>query len=352
MHFYPLMNNSINTAIRVIRSLIFSEKPNYVIAFIDGRCNMYCSFCCHAAKAVRTSPEMSAEQWGYILEGCNSLLQLTITGGEPFVRRDVKEVIESIIISSGVPRVSIRTNGFYKELIKETVVYLLEKFPQTNFTLCISLDGPEKIHDQVRDFKGSYSKALETIDALVELRDKNDNFILRLDSILTDDNKGYMEDFLAETESWPIDYHGIILVRDVPSKIQEGLKDLYSKLSDQQMNRASKKWSSAIDGKLLRTLRIDTLDKIGNDETITPCHAGGRLVEIFPDGVVRGCEVAKLWDISEIGNVNADRIKLVDVLKSREAKDFRKLARTCTCTFECASTVNVAYDISKWKNLI
>jgi len=346
------MNNSTNTAIRVIRSLIFNEKPNYVIAFIDGRCNMHCSFCCHAAKAVRASPEMSAEQWGYIFEGCKSLLQFTITGGEPFVRNDVKEVIESIIISSGVPRVSIRTNGYYKDRIKEDVVYLLEKFPQTDFTLCISLDGPEEIHDRVREFEGGYAKAIETIDELVESRDKNGNFILRLDSVLTDDNKEYMEDFLAETESWPIDYHGIILVRDVPSKVQEGLKGLYSKLSDQQGNHASKKWSNAIDGKLFRALRIDTLDKIGNDETITPCHAGGRLVEVFPDGVVRGCEVEKLWNISEIGNVNTDKIRLIDVMKSREAEDFRKIAKTCTCTFECANAVNAAYDISKWKNLI
>ena len=346
------MNNIINTSIRVIRSLILNEKPNYVIAFIDGRCNMHCSFCCHAAKAVRESPEMSAEHWGYIFEGCKSLLQLTITGGEPFVRNDVKEVIESIIRSSGVPRVSIRTNGYYKERIKEAVVYLLEEFPQTNFTLCVSLDGLEEIHDQVRGFEGGYAKALETIDELVESRDKNGNFILRLDSVLTDDNREYMEDFLAKTESWPIDYHGIILVRDVPSKVQEGLRDLYSKLSDLQMNRASKKWSNMIDGKLFRALRIDTLDKIGNDKTIMPCHAGGRLMEVFPDGVVRGCEVEKLWDVSKIGNVNTDKIKLVDVLKSREAKDFRKLAQTCTCTFECANAVNVAYDISKLKNLI
>lgn len=313
---------------------------------------MHCSFCCHAAKVVRASPEMSAEQWGYIFEGCKSLLQLTITGGEPFVRNDVKEVIESIIRSSGVPRVSIRTNGYYKERTKEAVVYLLEEFPQTNFTLCISLDGPEEIHDQVRNFEGGYAKALETIDELVESRDTNNNFILRLDSVLTDDNREYMEDFLVETESWPIDYHGIILVRDVPSKIQEGLKGLYSKLSDQQANRASKKWSNAIDGKLFRALRIDTLDKIGNDEAITPCHAGGRLVEVFPDGVVRGCEMEKLWGISEIGNVNSDKIRLIDVMKSREAEDFRKFAQTCTCTFECANAVNAAYNISKWKNLI
>ena len=76
------------------------------------------------------------------------------------------------------------------------------------------------------------------------------------------------------------------------------------------------------------------------------------MVEIFPDGVVRGCEVEKLWNVSKIGNVNKVNDCIVSVIKSTEAKKFRKIAKNCTCTFECASAVNTVYQPKHWSSLI
>ena len=70
-------------------------------------------------------------------------------------------------------------------------------------------------------------------------------------------------------------------------------------------------------------------------------------MEVFPDGKVRGCEVEKLWSKSEIGDVKGKSTRLVDILKTQKAKDFMKIARNCTCTFECATAVNTMYTPSK-----
>ena len=43
------MNNTINIAARVFKSIFLKQIPNYAIIYIDGRCNMHCGFCCHAA---------------------------------------------------------------------------------------------------------------------------------------------------------------------------------------------------------------------------------------------------------------------------------------------------------------
>ena len=80
--------------------------------------------------------------------------------------------------------------------------------------------------------------------------------------------------------------------------------------------------------------------------------SGDRFVEIFPDGVVRGCEVKKLWNISKIGNVKESNFNIVDIIKSKNAKNFRKVAKKCTCTFECASAINTVYDPKHWVSLI
>ena len=58
--------------------------------------------------------------------------------------------------------------------------------------------------------------------------------------------------------------------------------------------------------------------------------AGGRFVEIFPDGIVRGCEVEKLWHVSKIGAVSGNGLDIVDIVMSKQAKEFQKIAKKCT----------------------
>ena len=153
-----------------------------------------------------------------------------------------------------------------------------------------------------------------------------------------------MEDFLNQTSSWPIDFHELILIRDVPIAEQLEVKKEYERLSEIQHKRTSNIWKKSFNGKLFKKLYSETLKRIDSNKVHSPCLAGGRLVEIFPDGVVRGCEVEKLWNISKIGNVKESNFNIVDIIKSKNAKNFRKVAKKCTCTFECASAINTVYD--------
>ena len=103
---------------------------------------------------------------------------------------------------------------------------------------------------------------------------------------------------------------------------------------------------------MFEKIYLETIKRIDSDKIHSPCLAGGRFVEIFPDGLVRGCEVEKLWDISTIGSVNKTNLDIVDIVKSKKAKEFQKIAKNCTCTFECANTINTDYDPKHWISLI
>ena len=345
------MNNTINIATRVFKSIFLKQIPNYAVIYIDGRCNMHCGFCCHAAMDARKTPIMPAEKWGSIFRKAQSLLHLTVTGGEPFIRKDFVEIIDKIILSCGVPRVSIKTNGFYTERIKNFIPKLIDKHKNTEFTLSISLDGPEEMHDKVRNFKGGYKQVLETIEIMKVYRNRP-NFFLRLASVLTKDNRHILQKLFEQTSSWPIDFHELILVRDVPVNEQSELKSDYEKLSKKQHERSSKSWRKSFNGKLFEKIYLETIKRIDSDKVYSPCLAGGRFVEIFPDGIVRGCEVEKLWDVSKIGTVNENNLDIVDVVKSNEAKKFQKIAKKWTCTFECANAINTVYDPKHWMSLI
>tara|TARA_B100000427_G_C15475228_1_gene580440 strand:- start:334 stop:1374 length:1041 start_codon:yes stop_codon:yes gene_type:complete len=342
--------HKLNIANKTFRSLILKEIPNYAIVYVDGRCNMHCDFCCYAAMDARNTSNISPSLWGKIFQRAKSLLHLTITGGEPFVRKDLFNIISEIIDKSNVPRVSIKTNGFYLKRIKECVPQLIKKYKNTEITLSISLDGPEEIHDKVRNFKGAYNKVLETIDEMKVYR-KEKNFFLRLASVLTEDNKEILENFLNETQNWPIDFHEIILVRDIPDEEQYKLKDTYEKLSKMQQLRSSKSWAKSFNGKLFKKLYTETIKRVEKNKKHSPCLAGSRFVEIFPDGLVRGCEVQKLWNISSLGKVNDD-LDIVSILNSEKSKNFKKIAKNCSCTFECANAISTVYDPKNWSSLV
>ena len=339
-----------NIAQRVFKSLVFGQVPNYAIVYVDGRCNMHCSFCCYAAMDARNSSNIMPKDWGNTFKRAKSLLHLTITGGEPFLRKDLTEIISEIINNSGVPRVSIKSNGFYLKRIKEYIPELIKRHKNTEFTLSISLDGPKDIHDKVREFKGAYDKVVETINIMAEYR-KEKNFFLRLASVLTVETKEFLPGLLNETDKWPIDFHEVILVRDIPDEEQIKLKEIYRQLSESQQKKTSKNWRKSFNGKIFDKLYKETIKRLDKHKNHSPCVAGSRFVEIFPDGVVRGCEVSKLWDISTIGKVEETK-DIVDILNSKKAKDFSKIAKDCSCTFECANAISTVYDTKNWPSLV
>jgi len=341
----------LNIINRVIKSILLNQKPNYAIIYIDGRCNMKCGFCIHAAVDARKTPILNPDKWANFFRNAKSLMHLTITGGEPFLRKDFFEIIDKILSKNKIPQVSINSNGFYIDRIRDFMPRLIDKHKNTEFTLSISLDGPEEIHDKVRVFKGAYKKALETIDAMCIHRNKS-NFYLKLASVLTKDNNHFMENFLGTTSKWNIDFHEIILVRDVPVEEQLAVKENFEKLNKKQHQNSSYQWKKSFSGKLYEKIYKETLKRINSKEIYSPCLAGDRLVEVFPDGVVRGCEVEKLWNISQIGTLNEKNDDIVQILKSKKAKEFSKFAKKCTCTFECASAVNTVYDPKHWFSLI
>ena len=227
-------------------------------------------------------PELPYYSWWICspIKKAKSLIHLTVTGGEPFLRKDFVEILSNIIKSSGVPRISINSNGWYKDRMADFMPKLIKNFPDTEFTLSISLDGPEDIHDKVRVFKGAYKKALETIDILKDYR-KYPNFFLKLASVLTTDNVSYMSNFLDTTSSWPIDFHELILIRDCPVEEQLAVKEEFERLNKLQHKRTSKAFKKSFNGKLFKKIYVETIKKIDNNNIYSPCLAGGRFVEIF-----------------------------------------------------------------------
>ena len=334
---------------------MFGDMPNYLIAFVTGQCNMRCSFCCEAAQKMRQKKELSPGQWADAFKGTRALMHLTITGGEPFMRDDLDKLVIAIAETSGVPDISINTNGYYTEKILGVVEKILNTLSNINFTVAISLDGPPEIHDRLRNKKGASDAARNTIAGLNLLKGDFPNLRIRIQSLVLQENADILEEFLDETAGWPVEFHEIIFPRDVNngSKPIQPLVNSYRKLAEKQLAKDRKTNTTYLKGNIFRVLYKNVLRKLDGDSFNNPCLAGGRLVEVFPDGTVVGCEMSRVRDKAVIGHIGDSKERLVDICRSEKADQFRReVARRCSCTFECAQACNIVFNVKNWPELL
>lgn len=91
------------------------------------------------------------------------LVSTKLTGGEPFLRTDINDIL-MLIHTLGIS-IQIETNGTL--ITKENVLILKEiQRRDRQFFISVSLDGEEKNHDKQRGIKGCFRKTLNGIDLL------------------------------------------------------------------------------------------------------------------------------------------------------------------------------------------
>ena len=96
---------------------------------------------------------------------------ISITGGEPFIRKDLLEILKTILDYD--LNISLATNG---TIIDERIISFLER-NRDSILVQVSLDGSKpKVHDRIRGVKGAFKKTIKTIK---KLREKEIPFIVK-----------------------------------------------------------------------------------------------------------------------------------------------------------------------------
>lgn len=335
---------------RLAEGLLLDREPSYLIAFVTGRCQLGCATCCPASRDSRDTAELTPAAWARGLEGARSLLHLTITGGEPFEREDLVPLVLAMVETTGVPRLSINSSGQASRRVRLEAEELLQQLPHRALTLSVSMDGPADIHDHLRGRGGAWEAARDTIYSLADLRDRYPWLTLRITSVLQPGNRESLEAFLELTDTWPVDFHELALLRDVPAPVQRLLARDYERLTQRQLAQASGRFLRGLDWRLARRLRADLLSFLAGGDGAGPCTAGGRMVEILPDGTVVGCELSQRSHDAVLGSI-AGGERLTDVLRAAPARRFRREAHSCRCSFECAAACNTIFRPQRWWGL-
>lgn len=168
---------------------------------VTNLCNARCKMC-NVWTVYRNSPqlikdEMSIEHFKKLFDELDGhLLWLHLTGGEPFLRKDLIEIIEVAIAKcKNLIIIDISTNGLMPKHITKTIEHILEILGNKKivFGVGISIDGPPDIHDSIRGVNGAWSKALETLMALKRLETLYSNLFVHVNYTITKYNSGYLK---------------------------------------------------------------------------------------------------------------------------------------------------------------
>ncbi|MDO8668366.1 MAG: radical SAM protein [bacterium] len=136
---------------------------------VTYKCNSRCRMC--NIWQIANPSDLPLE---YFYNLSPNLKYINLTGGEPFLRPDLPEIIKIIKTVSPKAKIIISSNGLAADLIVKQIKTIM-KIDQ-NIGLRISLDGLGAVHDQVRGLNGFYSQVLATVSALKNLGVKNLGF--------------------------------------------------------------------------------------------------------------------------------------------------------------------------------
>ena len=140
------------------------KTPRKIDLDITSTCNLRCSYCYFFSSEGDTGVDRPLEEWLKFLEECArcSVMEVTISGGEPLFRKDFREIIEAVVKNR--MRFSVLSNG---TLLNDDIVGFLKSTNRCN-SFQVSVDGPgPEVHDKLRG-DGSFEKAINGLKILLK----------------------------------------------------------------------------------------------------------------------------------------------------------------------------------------
>jgi SynChlorMet cassette radical SAM/SPASM protein ScmE len=142
------------------------RSPAAVDLEITSRCNLRCLYCSHFNSAGDVANDLPARDWLEFLRelGVDAVMNLTLSGGEPFIREDLKELISGIVRNR--MRFGVLSNG---TLITAATAAFLAETGRCNYVQ-VSIDGPgPEVHDLFRG-DGCFHQALRGLRHLIQAK--------------------------------------------------------------------------------------------------------------------------------------------------------------------------------------
>lgn len=274
---------------------------------------------------------------------------LWVSGGEPFLRKELARIIQLFYQNNKIRDVRIPTNGLPTVQTLQIVKEILNTCPGLHLEVDVSIDGLGETHDRIRGVPGNFEKALATIGELQALRANWPNFTLYINSVITQENQDEITTMGHYfQQEYQLDGHYFQIIRGDPKDptLQavepKKLGHIYQEvlpINFQYISKPSRRKSFL--GPLMRaywkagyafSYETQYQNYIARTKWKMPCTAGQTSIVIDYNGDVRVCELRK-----PIGNLRRYDMNFQEFWSSLERKmEVRQVALDqCFCTHIC-----------------
>ena len=243
---------------------------------------------------------------------------VNITGGEPFVREDLPEIIELMFAKS--PRIVISTSGWYDDY----VIDVAKKFP--NIGIRLSIEGMQEKNDELRGREGGFEKGVRTLRKLKEMGIKDIGFGITVSNHNSYDMLELYElSKELEMEFATAAFHNSYYFHKYDNVItnkDEVAKNFRTLIEMQLMENHPKSWFRAY-------FNMGLINYINGGARLLPCEAGSVNIFVDPWGEVYPCnglEESK-WKKS-MGNIR-QASSFDEIWNSRQADEVREMVKNC-----------------------
>jgi MoaA/NifB/PqqE/SkfB family radical SAM enzyme len=287
-------------------------QPKEICIILTYRCNAKCNMCNVWQSPTDASEEITAND---IEKLPSNLRFINITGGEPFIRRDITEIIE--VVRTKTKRIVISTNGFFTDRI----VNLCRKYPDLGIR--ISIEGLQETNDAIRGIPQGFDRGLRTLLALRRMGIKDIGFGMTVQDLNCRDLMPLYE--LSDALNYEFataTLHNSHYFHKLDNRIEnkENIAGEFSKLIEEMLkSRSVKKWFRAY-------FNYGLMNYIYGGERLLACEMGTESCFVDPYGDVLACNGME-FKIS-MGNIKNNRFE--DIWNSEKAKNVREMVRTCS----------------------
>ena len=327
---------------------LFKKDLDLVILFVTSTCNARCRTCFYWLELNRKG-DMTFEEISKLSSTMPRFQDLWLSGGEPFLRKDLAEIIRLFYANNGVRGVRIPTNGLPTEQTIKVVKAVLEQCRGLQLEIDISIDGFSETHDRIRAVPGNFQKALVTMAKLEDLRPDWPNLTLYVNSVITSENRSELVQLGRYfKQNNDLDGHYFQIIRGEPkdrtlqSIEPQLLKEAYREALPLNFHYISKGFrkQGKLDGlrkAFWRAGYIFSYDTQFRNYAYgtkwkMPCTAGRTSIVVDYNADVRVCELRK-----PIGNLRKHGMDFGKFWNSTERKSevARVKSDQCFCTHIC-----------------
>ena len=307
-----------------------SEKKLNGTVIVTYRCNARCTMCNRYKAPSKPEEEITLET----IKKLPKMYFTNITGGEPFIREDLPDIVRELYKKSD--RIVISTNGFFTDRILK----LCEEFP--NVGIRISIEGLEKTNNEIRGLSDGFNRGYTTLKKLVEMKhpdvgfgmtvqDKNAKDLVALYDL---SNEMGMEFATASLHNSFYFVEAKNIIHDRPMVAKE-FENLINKLL---ASKSPKKWFRAY-------FNHGLINYIYGQPRLLPCDMAFDTFFIDPYGDVMPCNGTKCKEV--MGNLNNQSWD--ELWNSEQAEEVRNVVRHCTRNCWMIGSVSPAMHKYIWK---